>query len=58
MILIKSNESFGLKKIKKLFNQKKFVITEDKSSRYFFELILTFDKNIIKIDSSQINFKC
>ena len=51
MILIKSNESFGLKKIKKLFNQKKFVITEDRSSRYFFELILTFDKNIIKIDT-------
>ena len=49
MILIKSNDIFNLTKIENLFEQKKISITKDKSSRYFFELILVFDKKQLRI---------
>ena len=50
MILIKSNDIFNSIKVTNLFEQKKISITKDKSSKYFFELNLVFEKNQLKID--------
>ena len=50
MILIKSNDIFNSTKVVNLFEQKKISITKDKSSKYFFELNLLFEKNQLKID--------
>ena len=51
MILFVSNNIFCLKNIIYLLNQKKFPITLDKTSKYFFELELYFDQNQLKIIS-------
>lgn len=49
MILFVSNNIFCLKNIIFLLNQKKFPITLDKTSKYFFELELYFDQSQLKI---------
>tara|TARA_B100000989_G_scaffold49488_1_gene32545 strand:- start:12052 stop:12582 length:531 start_codon:yes stop_codon:yes gene_type:complete len=51
MILILCNDNFYLNQIINLFNQKKFYVTNDKTTKYIFKLNLYLDKNQIKINS-------
>lgn len=51
MILLQCNDNFYLNKIINLFNQKKFYVTNDKTTKYIFKLNLYLDKNQIKINS-------
>ncbi len=49
MIFIGSNDSFFLKNLENLFEQKNFLTTSDKSSKFFFEIFLKFENNKLKI---------
>ena len=49
MILIGSNDSLFLKNLENLFEQKNFLTTSDKSSKFFFEIFLKFENNKLKI---------